>query len=183
MCKKVITASIVGAVTVFIWGMVSWMVLPWHHTTFNQFTDEAKVSETLNTNVEKSGIYLIPYTSDFSGSAKEAFDEKYKSGPLAFVVMKKEGGDPTMKLQMIMGLLTQLVAAFIIAMLLWSASGLSYLSRVVFVTAAGLLTGIIGYIPSYIWWHFQLDFVLVGIADQVIAWFIAGLLMAKIIKK
>lgn len=182
MCKKVITATVLGGVSVFVWGMISWMLLPWHKTTFNEFKDESAVVQTISENVDKTGIYLRPYTNDFTGAAKAEFDEKYKAGPRLFVIYTKEGGDPTMKPQMIMGFLTQLAAAFLISLLLWSASGLSYGGRVLFVTGAGLLTGILGYMPSYIWWNFPLDFVLVGIADQIIAWFIAGLLMAKIIR-
>ena len=182
MCKKVITAAILGGVTVFIWGMISWMVLPWHGPTFNQFSDEITVSQTLNSNAGKSGIYLLPYESEFSIEAKEDFANKYKAGPLAFVAFSKAGGDPTMKSQLLMSFITQLVAALIIAMLLSGASGLSYGCRLFFVTGAGLLTGILGYIPNYVWWHFPLDYTLVGIADQIIAWFIAGLIMAKIIR-
>lgn len=182
MCKRVITAAILGGVTVFIWSMISWMVLPWHGPTFNQFTDETTVTQTLNANTGKSGIYLLPYESDFSIEAKEGFDNKYKTGPLAFVAFSKEGGDPTMKPQLVMSLITQLVAALIIAMLLSGASGLSYGCRLLFVTGAGLLAGILGYIPNYVWWHFPIDYILVGIADQIIAWFFAGLIMAKIIR-
>lgn len=184
MSKRVITASILGGVAVFIWCMASWMLLPWHKTSFAQFENESSVTKTLSENAPKSGIYLIPYISDFSGDAKAEHDKKYTEGPLAFVAFSKEGGnDPQMKQQMLVALVMDLIGAFLIASLLAAASGLSYVKRVAFVASAGLAVGILGNVPNYNWWHFPLNYTGIAIADTFIGWLIAGIFMAAVIRK
>ncbi len=184
MCKRVITATILGGVAVYVWCMASWMLLPWHKTSFSVFTNETTVAHTLSENAPHSGIYLIPYISDFSGAQKAEHEKKYTEGPLAFVAFSKEGGnDPQMKKQMVVALLMDLIGAFLIASLLSAASGISYINRVLFVAGAGLAVGILGNVPNYNWWHFPLNYTAIAIADAFVGWFIAGILMAAVVRK
>ena len=62
--KKIILSALTGAVVAFIWGMLSWMALPWHHNNFSGLSNEAVVGETIKVNAPKEGIYFLPYMAD-----------------------------------------------------------------------------------------------------------------------
>ncbi len=64
MGKGLIRGTLFGAIVVFIWMMVSWMVLPWHCSVFNGFKDNASVRSAIVENTEGSGIYLLPNMCD-----------------------------------------------------------------------------------------------------------------------
>lgn len=43
-----------------------------------------------------------------------------------------------------------------------------------------LAVGVIAVILNWIWWHFPRDFVLLTMADILIAWLLAGMVIAKV---
>ena len=58
--KNVFKAALLGGVLAFVWSVCSWMVLPWHHRCFMEFSGEREVALVLQSNAPKKGIYLIP---------------------------------------------------------------------------------------------------------------------------
>ena len=40
--------ALFGGLTLFVWGFVSWTVLPWHNMTFSTFTDEDEVAGSVS---------------------------------------------------------------------------------------------------------------------------------------
>lgn len=59
--KNVFKAALLGGVLAFIWSICSWMILPWHHRCFMEFSSEKEVALVLQANSPKKGIYLIPH--------------------------------------------------------------------------------------------------------------------------
>lgn len=50
MNKSLILGGLLGGLPLFVWGSISWMVLPWHLMTLEKFKDEATVAQALSTN-------------------------------------------------------------------------------------------------------------------------------------
>ena len=102
----------------------------------------------------------------------------------AFVVVDLRGVDPDdMNTPMVFSFLSLLLAALLITWLLMQTSGLSYIRQVMFVTAIGLSAGVMVHLPYWNWWKFPLCYTIVSIFDLVIAWFLAGLVMAKMCQR
>ena len=85
--KAVIKGTIVGGIIAFIWGAVSWMVLPWHMNTMEHFKSDSSVQATILRNAPKSGVYVIPNPHEFKKDAEEAGDGKIKDSPKERIVM------------------------------------------------------------------------------------------------
>ena len=139
---RVIAAAALGAMILFVWGMISWMLLPWHTETLGQLPDEDRVVAALRDTGTASGVYWIPgseapgpdLTDEQNTAWEEAWMEKHRAGPLAMLVYNAEGREPMAVNVFINGLGMNLVAALIAAMLLASAGRLtSYVGRVAFV--------------------------------------------------
>lgn len=187
---RVIFGGILGAVIAFVWSFVSWMVMPWHEWTLQSFRNEEFVSWVIKENVRKDGVYVIPHMGDKKSALtpselKDKLDQGKtgaKSGPFVYAQIKRKGIDFTSPKQYIISFLTQCVGATLISFLLLKVTESSYGGRLLFVTVTGLIVGILGLVPNWNWFGGGNLFLLVGIADLIITWFLAGLLMAAIVR-
>lgn len=66
--KNALAVFLCGIV-MFVWGIASWMVLPWHENAANRFADESEVAEVIRKNAPEAGIYWLPFA-----------DENYEAG-------------------------------------------------------------------------------------------------------
>jgi hypothetical protein len=169
--KNNIIAVLVAAVVLFFWGFISWAVLPWHNAVANKFTNEAQVIQALKENSPQAGIYYLPFA-----------EEDHKPGQAAgFMNVLPNGFDMNMGKMMGMAIVGQVIAALLVVLLLCHTTGLSYWKRVGFITLTGLTIGYASHFPYWNWFGFSTSYVLVIIADTTIGWFLAGLVMAKLV--
>lgn len=189
MTKKVIMGGTLGGLVMFLWGAVSWRVLPWHDLTMGKFTDEAAVADVIAANAPQSGIYLLPNARRLDPQADEAARKQARtdalartqSGPFLFVSVARAGTDPTNPWLFIRSLIIQIVAATLITVLLVQTRGLHFWCRVGFVETAGVLIGVLATFPLWNWWQFPLRYTLVNFADLIIGVTLAGFVIAKVV--
>ncbi len=159
-------------IVMFVWGSASWMILPWHQNVANQFADESEVAEVIRKNAPRAGIYWLPFA-----------DENYKAGETAaFVNALPDGYDMDMGKLMVAQLAANWAGALIFLLLLSATAGLCYWGRVGFVTLVGAAVGFIGHFPYWNWFGFPTEHFAVTFLDGLAASFLAGLVMAKLVK-
>ena len=171
-----IKGGVLAGIVLFIWSAVTWMALPWHKTTLNSFTNEKAVVEVIKVNATKSGMYFLP------AKGMEATDQKF-TGPMIFTSIHLEGMPPSMAMQMLTGLIGEIIAAMFVGWLLLKTSGLNYFQRVGFVVVFAIAASIVADLGNWNWFAFDTNYTLVLIADTVIGWFLAGLVLAKFCRK
>jgi len=176
---RVIKAGILGGITVFIWSCISWMVLPWHMTTLHNFKDEKSVAQQIQANSPSSGMYVLPQM-DNKG---QLVNKDLMQGPMVFAAVRLGPVPTTMYLQMAIGVLTQIIAAFFVAWLLFRTQGLNYFSRVIFVVIVAFAAGIMTDVCYWNWFGFDMQYTLVEIADLIVGWFFGGLIIAAFGRK
>lgn len=195
MWKPLLKSAIFGGIVVFVWCMISWMILPWHDMTTNSFTNQNELAKAILQNAPVNGVYVMPSmkpplenpvkSSDQSqdNTAGQSDGSTGWNGPFVFANVVREGMAPNKMLRpMILALVTQFIGAFIIAWLLLQAKAMRYWHRVRFVTLTGFLVGFLSFMPLWTWWGFTGGYVIVGILDMIIAWFLAGLVIARVSK-
>lgn len=166
MCKALVKGGVLGGIVIFIWSAISWMFLPWHMTTIHSFTNEDVLAKAIQAAAPQSGIYMMPMmTAD-------------KQLPQVFASIRLEGMS-SMTSGMVISVIIQMIVAFLVTWLLTKAAQLSYWGRVWFVTIFGVAAAISAYLPYWNWFSFSTGYTLVGMADLVISWFLAGLVIAK----
>ncbi len=178
--RKVIIGGIIGAIIAFAWSFVSWVVLPWHNATMNAFTNDQMVSSTILQNAPKDGVYVSPHYCT-EGECTQAEREAMGKAPFIFVQINRKGMDPSMAWPYVFSFLTQFVGAALICALL-RVTTLGYGGRLVFVTTIGLIVGVLGYVPDWSWFGSGFEFTLVMVADLIVTWFLAGLVLAAYVK-
>lgn len=186
--KTLMKSGIVGGLIVFLWGALSWVALPFHAKTLNHFQDETAVQATLATNTLGAGIYILPHPEPENARLPDALarqnarvrQRQSESGPFALVVFQPHGTGPVLFL-MARGLALKILAAILMTWLLLQVGLVSYRRRVFFVMVTAMLGSILVNLDQWNWWAFPDDYVFLQMLDLLIGWFLAGLVMAKIV--
>lgn len=190
MNKTLVKCAFVGGLIAFIWGALAWTFLcPFQKMGMRGFDNEKTVESVLQDHTPTSGAYVLPYHSSDKGMTKkekeemrEKHKEKFKNGPVAFVIMLKDGMKTTPE-HIILQLIVEIVAAGLITWLLMMTKAMSYMRRVVFVATIALIGGILITIPGTIWMGMPYQNAIGQVVCLVIGWFLAGLAIAKMVKK
>lgn len=167
--RNIVLAGIFGAVILFVWNSFSWMVLPWHAESVHQFANENVVSKVIKDNVKKSGIYLSEYNTPSLDGSPQVF---------SVVSFHAKNG---MQSQLIIYFLIEVICAFLVAFMVILLNSKYYFVRLGFILLFALTAAIFCQLPYWIWWHFPSNFIQVTFLDTLIAWFLAGALMAAIL--
>ena len=182
MMSRVIIGGIVGAIVLFIWMMVSWMVLPWHGNTIEKFTHPQAVARVIDQNTPKDGVYMFPCEDCHDGSP-EQMREVMMKGPFIYAQVRKGGMDPFSPGLYIVSFLEGLVGALFVCYLFRVIErNKCYIKRVVFAAVFGLVVGILGTVPSWNWMGGNGCYTIVLIADFVIAYLLLGIVVAGFVK-
>lgn len=182
--------GLLGGLVLFLWGAVSWMVLPWHLMTLEKFTDEAAVAGILTLTAPRAGVYILPnphkhepgLTPEQRKLAEEEGHRRMMQGPFMFASVSLSGARD-LKSALVTSLLGSTLAALLATWLLLKTSGLSYLGRAGFLVLVALTAAVIDYLPNWTWWTFSTSYTAVAFADLLIGWLLAGLVMAKVVGK
>lgn len=188
MMKSLALSGVLGGLVLFVWGAVSYMVLPWHSMTLNKFKDEGAVAQALVVNASESGMYILPnphrhdpsLTEAQRKAAEEEGMKRMMEGPFMFASVSLTG-TREMGPALLFNAIGNVVSAALAAWLLSQAVPVLYWRRVGFVVVLALATAVIAHYPSWVWWRFSESFTLVECADLLIGWSLAGLVIAKII--
>ncbi len=188
MLKSLVLGSLLGGLVLFIWGAVSWMVLPWHMATLKKFKDEGAVAQVFVANAPESGEYILPnahqHESGLPDAQRKAAEEsamtRMMQGPFMFSSISLRG-TKNMGTSMGIGMANQILAALLATGLLLKTAGLTFGGRVGFVMTLGLLAGVVINLQHWNWWQFSTAYTAVAFGDLLIGWFLAGLVIAKVV--
>lgn len=188
MTKLLIKGAVIGGIILFAWGMVSWMVLPWHNMTLQRFSDEDTVAAVISANAPDDGVYIYPGEVDISGmsaegkkAAGEAMLQKMKAGPFIFATFKKAGAESMIR-PLVRGVLINVLSALVLSILILMSTIESYWGRVRLVVIFALGAGFLILLPYWNWWNISAGYTVVSLLDLVIGCFFAGLALAKVLR-
>lgn len=188
---KLLSASLLAALVSFAWGYVSWMLMGWHQQSLHDFRDEAAVAEVLKANATHgTGIYTLPFPRKAVSyadpaeqkSLNEAHEKAKSEGPYLYAILRPGRHDWDMSSSLGWSFGRSFLAALILGALLHQTV-LSFPGRLAFCGAAGLFAGLVCVLPQHIWFELPVREVIVGMADYVIEWTLAGLILALFLSK
>lgn len=179
-----ILAAAAGAVIVFIWGAISWMVLDYHWSVVGPLPDEPAVTQALQASGLKTGVYFAPCPPHPAPTAEQmqAFEARHRAGPVYQIHYRAEGSEPMAPPVFAKGLLINFVAAYIAALVaqLAANAGAGWFRRCFTVALVGVFGALVG--PVYLgnWDNWPDNYTTVLAIDTVIGWTLAGAAIAMI---
>jgi len=183
--KKLLLASLLGGIAVFIWGAISHMALPFANNALNKFTNEEAVTQMIKENAPKSGIYFMPYEPQKNGMSQAKYDaamEKMKtqmmSGPFVFASVRV-GPMGSFGAYFITQILTDMLGVFFMAIVVFQLSSFPFWKKVllaVFIYLVGFCAEIL---PLWNWYSFSTPYTLSELLDTTMAGFLSGMIVAR----
>jgi hypothetical protein len=181
---KVVIGGIVAGLVVFVWGFVSHVILPLGEVGIRQIPNENAVVGAMKDAISEPGLYVFPGMDLHhkpTEAEERAWTAKYAAGPTGVLIYHPQGETPMSPKQLGTEALTNIIAAWIAALLIWQVAG-SFGARVLFVTLLGLFSWVTICVPYWNWYRFPADFTTAAAIEQIVAWFLAGLVLAAIVK-
>ena len=174
--KKAIIGTLLAAVVLFVWGAVSWMLIPWHDGTMKQVPQEQLVTDTLKTVIKEKGLYTFPWCGkDANGKVdRAAVMEKVKAGPVGMLIFNPGGGNPMSSSMFINGFLIDVGIAALLMWILWASRLKRAVHRIHLTAAVGLIAGLAVHLTNAVWMGYPAGYTAVGILDLLIGFILMG---------
>jgi hypothetical protein len=181
---KILVGGIVAGIVIFFWGFVAHMLLPLGEMGVQAIAHEDDLAAVLKKDVPAPGLYLVPgrdMSKSQSQEEMQAYSAKVAGGPYGFLVIYPNGREVSMGKLLPIELGTNVVCALLAAILV-SQLRPGFLVRVACVTVVGILASLMTLVPNWNWYGFPIDFTLGQMAVHAIGWFLAGLVLASIVR-
>lgn len=181
---KVVSGGILAGIVVFFWGAFAHMVLPLGKMGVRMMPNEEPVLGAMRDTIREPGFYFFPgldMSRDASTSEQQAWEARVKQGPVGVLIIHPSGGEAMSPRQLGTELGTNVVSALLAAFLLTFVHS-GYRGRVLFVTLLGVFGSLTISVPYWNWYGFPVDFTAAEAIDQVVGWFLAGLVLAAFVR-
>lgn len=178
--KKFLLAPVLSALAMFIFGALYWMS-PLPYGVLTPVGDNAAAAAALGKIFPSTGTYLVPGPEM---KDQELLAKLWAQGPSAEVNFIREGHAMMEPAVFVCGYIHYFVVSLLLAALLnrVKAALPTYGSRVRFCTWVGLVGAVLLCLSDPIWWHHPWGWKLMGALYAVLAFAVAGLVLAKFIK-
>src|SRR3989442_8569046 len=98
MGKQLVLGSVLGAIVLFVWSAIAWMLIPWPGEPLRTFTNEDAVAQAIKANVPRSGNYLLPnepkrtpgMTNEQYQKMEQEAADRMSRGPVIFAAVRLE---------------------------------------------------------------------------------------------
>jgi len=188
MMKRILLAGLLGGFALFVWEFVAHDLTPLGTAGMGRLDQEDTIRAYFKQNIPNPGLYYFP-APDFapglsSAQRQEAMTKAAglaRTGPTGMLLVQgaREMITPRQLItQFVLDALSMLVAAFLLARL----PATSFLNRLLFVTALAFLPGLRTLIPMWNWYGFPAAYTVAQIAIDVVGFFAAGLILAKMVQ-
>lgn len=181
-----ILAILAASILNFVYGWISWGMLPWHQP--EPFENEDAVVKAIKANTSKHAIYSYPDWSEMQTAEDEdgqqAYLKKWSEGPAIYAMVRPgKKPDATMSTGMLSGFLVSVLACSVLFVLIRKSGHTKFRDRVCIAFIAGLFLGIVSALYPWNWLEYPTLATFASLCDGIIPWTLAGAVMALIMPK
>jgi len=167
--KKTIIASVVGGLLLFFWQFLSWTILDTHRPMQNYTPKQQEILDFLSKNLEDGSYYLPTTPKGASADEQQKLMEASMDKPWAEIRYHK-ALDANMPLNMIRGLLVNILVVFLFCSYLLKSS-LDFKNTLISALVFGLIAYLITDYTKQIW--FQTN-TIPDLIDAIVGWGVVG---------
>ena len=179
---KLALAGLVGGLVMFVWGAVSHMLLPLG--TMGIKPAPAAIVPDLSKHLAEPGLYMFPgmVSEKPSQQQLDEYNATYERGPRGLIVYDPVPGIKALSpAQLIAELLTNILAAFLASWIL-ARIGESILQKACLAGLIGAIAWLSISASHGIWYRFPRAFIMAECIEQVVGWFLSGLVIALCVR-
>jgi len=185
MIKQVLLGTIVGAIAIFAVSSVWHLLLPWAETGFHALPHEEILHPVLRMGIKDPGIYMFPgidVTKQNDPVEQKRYQEKFQQGPTGLIIFQPGGKEFSFPKLLVNQFLFQLLAAFVVSVLLAMATPAGYLQRVLFVGLVAVFGSLVIDWPYWNWYGFPGNYTFEHLCEMFLTWGATGFAIAAAVK-
>ena len=157
-------AGIVAGIALFIWSFLSHMVLGLGEAGMSGLATDSPVLMQLQQGLAQPGFYVFPFERD-----QLKMEHAYATRPHGVLIYTPSNGRPfQFAVHLIIQFVVSLVCGWIAAWIIFAAGPMSFSQRLCIVTAMGLFTGVIVFMPFWNWYGMPLGYTLAQLVEHLI---------------
>jgi hypothetical protein len=181
---RILIASIVGAVVVFVWGFLAWDVLGLYKNAVKPVPHEAAVVTGLKASIDQSGALYFPArpTDKHDEEGIRQWSERHQAGPIGMIMYRAKGSDPMAMEMFIRGGAINFVACLLMACLMYASRMRSFILRLAVALIMAAFAVMVSHINSWNRFMFPDNYAAAMAADVMIGWTLGGIFVAAIVK-
>ncbi len=191
MTKRIILAGILGGIAMFAWSSIAHMVLPLGTVGISEIPGEQAVLSAMQTSLgNASGMYIFPGMGlgpnpsiKEMNAAMPQYEKKLAGNPHGLLIYHPPGGKAMEPGQLITEFITEVVEALLAAWLLSRTRLAGYAGRAGFVVVIGIAAAITTNLPYWNWYGFPGRYTVAYMTIEVVAYLVAGLVLAAVMKR
>lgn len=181
-----ILAILAAAILNFIYGWISWGMLPWHQP--KPFENEDAVVKAIRANTSEHAIYSYPDWSEMQNAGdkegQEAYLKKWSDGPAIYAMVRPgKREDASMGTGMFSGFLVSILASSILFLLILKSGHSTFRDRVLVAFLAGVFLGVVSALYPWNWLEYPGMATIASLCDGIIPWTLAGVVIALLMPK
>jgi len=186
MLKQIIIGGLLGGITLFMWGFISWVAMGWHDNTVRSHDGVKAVVKNINEHLPETGVYYFPPMT-FEQDDEEALAEwmeLHRTEPHGMIFYNATLGDPMAPSRLVRGFMVDIIASMMATILLVLAlpSLGGYWSRVMFVLALGVFAIMSVHLANGVFHDMPFTWTAGVSLDMTASWLFAGLVLGAVIK-
>ena len=180
---RVIVAGIVGGILMFVGGFLVHGVLQIDSMFMKDLPSEAPVLSSIQSTISQRGWYVFPAREKLMATeeGQKELQEKMKAGPSGIVIYNPKGG-VEMGPQLAIEAVSNIALCVILAAVLARVSG-SKPTRIALATLLGIAAWLAIDVSYWNWDKFPDNYVIAGLIDQGICWFLSGTAVTLVLGK
>jgi uncharacterized membrane protein YphA (DoxX/SURF4 family) len=188
---RTLIAGVVGGIAMFAWMSFAHTVLPIGHQGVDEIPNEGPVLAAMQESLGASdGLYIFPGlglgrhpTNKEWEAMQDDYMAKLKTTPSGLLVYHPPGAELAFGKKLAVEAGIEIAASILAAFLLAAAALTGLARRVAFVTTIGAVVSISAYASYWNWYGFPTDYTLAAMFLQVVAFAVAGVPIALLVKK
>lgn len=183
---RILLAGLLGGIAMFIWTSLAHTVLPLGQMGVQEIADDAPVIATLQGALgDRDGLYIFPGSGNGAKSedaaSRKTMEERTAKEASGLLVYHPPGRDTAMGPYIGKELALEIFQALILAWLISTSTASGLGGRTLAAVGVGLVVAVATNGSNRIWYGFPTDFTFAAILIQVVAYAVAGAVIAAIL--
>lgn len=183
---RILLAGLLGGIAMFIWTSLAHTVLPLGQMGVQEIANDAPVIATLQGALgDRDGLYIFPGSGNGAKSedaaSRKTMEERTAKEASGLLVYHPPGRDTAMGPYIGKELALEIFQALILAWLISTSTASGLGGRTLAAVGVGLVVAVATNGSNRIWYGFPTDFTFAAILIQVVAYAVAGAVIAAIL--
>jgi hypothetical protein len=188
--RRTLLAGFLGAIAMFMWMFIAHSVTPLGMTGIKEVPNEQGVLAAMTSTMGSTpGLYMYPALgvspsapmAERNAAMKE-YEKKLATNPSGILLYKPSGAKGMESRQLVIEFLKELVMSLILVSLLAQTRITSFVGKVGFITAAGVVAAISTNISYWNWFGFPTDYTIAYLSIDLVGCICVGVVAALVMK-